>query len=71
VSRHPLETYLRELQDIRSSGAAGKETFCEKYPVSLSPYTGICVEREFLYLRDDRSLSDCYSYQEMITYNYL
>jgi hypothetical protein len=27
VSRHPLETYLRELQDICSSGAAVKETF--------------------------------------------
>jgi hypothetical protein len=26
VSRHPLEIYLRELQDIRSSGAAVKET---------------------------------------------
>ena len=26
MSRHPLETYLRELQDIRSSGAAVKET---------------------------------------------
>lgn len=26
MSHHPLETYLRELQDIRSSGAAVKET---------------------------------------------
>ena len=26
MSRHPLETYLHELRDIRSSGAAVKET---------------------------------------------
>ena len=26
MSRHPLETYLSELRDIRSSGAAVKET---------------------------------------------